>query len=144
MMTAARVNWGRWIADCPADGCTDARELGIGQTSIVCAAGHPATVVWPSDAEVVAISTALNRRPAEKNRNWYPEGHWLAAITGEPAGQTPKELDAETDAHVAAAADQRAAMSEIGKLIAGAGAVTLDDLGLSLADDGTIHLGKGE
>ena len=141
MTTDARVNWGRWIADCPADGCGDARELEIGQTSIVCAAGHPSTVRWPSPATVTAIGNELARRP-EKNRNWYPAGHWLAVITGEPHGQTPAQLRDETDAKMAAAADHRTTMTEIGKLIAGAGSVSLDDLGLSLADDGTIIMGK--
>ena len=56
--------------------------------------------------------------------------------------ETPADLDEETDAHLAAAAGQRNVAAQIGRLIAGAGPVSLDDLGISLADDGTIQLGK--
>jgi hypothetical protein len=143
MNTAARVDWGRWIADCPADGCSDAVGLELGRTSIVCAAGHPSTVVWPSDKERDAIWAALARRPAAKNRHWFPHGHPMAAATGNPDGQTPADLDEETDAHLQAAAEQHNLAAQIGRLIAGAGPVSLDDLGISLADDGTITLGKG-
>lgn len=130
MITLARVNWGRWIADCPQ--CDDAREVTPGQPSMMCAAGHAADIGWPNPAAVVAIGDALARRPDPRNQNWYPTGHPLAVAYGFEQGQTPAQLDAETDVNLAAN-DQRAArLAQLTALI--------DQLGIPVEPDGTIRL----
>lgn len=127
----AYVNWGRWVADCPVPGCHDAQQLTPGALSMMCADGHMSPVQWPGDAKsVTAISDALNVRPDERNRNWYPAGQPVAVAAGYPVDQTPADLDAETAAHNDAAADLAAKQVQLVGL--------LGDLGLSLQPDGTI------
>lgn len=139
MNALAYVNWGRWVADCPVDGCHDARELTPGTTTMTCVAGHISPVQWPGGpASVTAITAALGERAEPKTRNWLPAGHPMAATLGCPVDQTPAELRAETAAALQAASEQRSQMTGIASLIADVGAVTLDDLGLTVADDGTL------
>lgn len=139
MNALAYANWGRWVADCPVDGCHDARELAPGAAAMVCVNGHASTIRWPGDpASVAAITAALEERPEPKTRNWLPAGHPIAVASGYPVDQTPNELRAETHAAMQAAAEQRSQLTGIASLIAGAGQVTLDQLGLTLADDGTL------
>lgn len=43
----ARVNYGRWVADCPAQGCAGA-ELAHPQRGLLCGScGAQATIRWP-------------------------------------------------------------------------------------------------
>jgi hypothetical protein len=138
MNTYARVNQGRWIADCLVPYCNDARELAVGQTSIVCAKGHGSTVVWPPEKDVVAISNELARRPDEAKRNWCPSEAPIHLLTGEPVDQTVEDLAAEWEAAQDAEAAQRTFANQIGAMIVGAGAVSLDDLGLMISEDGLL------
>lgn len=91
----AYLNWGRWVAECSAPDCHDARQLTPGDTSMRCVRGHVTTIQWPGNES--AIDAAVANRP-EQNRNWFPEGHPLAAVAGFPAGQTVEELHEETRA----------------------------------------------
>lgn len=66
-----RVNHGRWVADCPTDGCVGAAlasESDHRFFCIICRAGVYA-VRWPSDDDRARIEAAMAPRPVE-NRNW--------------------------------------------------------------------------
>lgn len=72
----ARVNHGRWVADCPA--CPSAQLAGETFVCADCGSG-PFTVVWPRSAG--KIEDALEVRPVA-NRNWNP-GESLARLRAE-------------------------------------------------------------
>ena len=101
MIARAFMNWGRWVADCPREGCTYAFALEHGQARYVCrnkageGCGMDAPIEWPPDAE--QIEQALNRRPLEQTRNWYPLEHDVAVRGGAPHGQTVADLLAENE-----------------------------------------------
>ena len=99
----ARVNHGRWIADCPRRYCANAVKLQPGQATFHCAGDggcqQVAPVEWPADAD--GIWTALCERPVPSTRNWYPPGHVEAVRLGLPHGQTPAELRDEQRAYEA-------------------------------------------
>lgn len=93
----AYYNHGRWVVDCPHEGCTSALAV-AGAGSVVCAAppkgcGRQYRVDFPGEA--AEIERAVSIRP-EKNRNWFPEGHPLATAVGWPTGQSVEELHEET------------------------------------------------
>ena len=94
----ARVNHGRWIADCPRRYCANAMKLEPRQPAFHCGGEggcHMVTTVeWPHDAD--DIWQALLERPVPATRNWYPDGHVEAIRLGYPHGQTPDELRQET------------------------------------------------
>jgi hypothetical protein len=98
----ARVNHGRWIADCPRSYCANAVRLEPGQAVYHCGGEGGchmvADVEWPTDAD--SIWEALLERPVPATRNWYPPGHAEAARTGLPHGQSPADLRDETHAHM--------------------------------------------
>ncbi|KAF2774704.1 hypothetical protein [Streptomyces sp. OM5714] len=93
----ARVNHGRWIADCPRRYCANAVKLTPGQATFHCAGEggcqQVAHVEWPADPD--GIWQSLLERPVPSTRNWYPPGHVEAVRLGIPCGQTPAELRAE-------------------------------------------------
>lgn len=93
----ARVNHGRWIADCPRRYCANAVKLTPGQPTFHCSGGGGcqmvAPVEWPADA--ATIWDVLLERPVPSTRNWYPAGHVEAVRLGLPHGQTPAELRTE-------------------------------------------------
>lgn len=94
----AYMNFGRWVADCPQE-CGNARTLRQGDAAFHCnECGHVASVEWPEDPE--AIWQALRKRPANKNRNWFPKEHQLALSSGCPHGQSPADLDEESRVHL--------------------------------------------
>lgn len=97
----ARVNHGRWIADCPRDYCANAIALDPGQGVFQCAGTGGcqmlAEIEWPPDAD--EIWEVLSVRPVPATRNWYPAGHTEALRVGLPHGQTPEQLRAETAEH---------------------------------------------
>lgn len=91
----ARVVWGRWVADCPRDGCTQAEHFGqdpwtshvgglagdvfrCGTEGVSCGCGRVPVAgcglvcraVWPANVE--AIEKLLMQRPAQQTRNWSP------------------------------------------------------------------------
>jgi|SRR5688572_12525247 len=92
-MARAYVNHGRWVADCPTT-CGGAEELEAGQTMFACEECFQISPVdWPSDAD--EIWNALQERPFNRVRHWYPAQHDLAVRAGIPHGQTPEELRQE-------------------------------------------------
>jgi hypothetical protein len=126
------VDWGRWIVDCPVDGCNDARLVTPGQKTVACIKGHLSTVIWPGDATTVtAIMAALQKRPDESKQNWFPAGSKVAAAGGYPVDQTPADLDAETAANAVVTAAEDIKRSQLVTMLA--------DFGISVADDGTIQ-----
>lgn len=101
MIARAYCNWGRWVADCPNEFCTYAFELQPGQDRYVCrnrqgkGCGAEAPIEWPPDP--AGIEQELQRRPVEATRNWFPQDHTLALLTGSPHGQTVADLRAEAE-----------------------------------------------
>jgi hypothetical protein len=93
----ARVNHGRWIADCPRPHCANAIRLKAGQGSFHCGGDGGcqmvAQVEWPADPG--GIWEALQERPVPGTRNWYPDGHVEAVKLRLPHGQSPAELREE-------------------------------------------------
>lgn len=66
-----RVNWGRWIGDCPVPYCRTATQLGLYEPVFSCAAcGHRADAAWPPYAHDIA--RLLMMRPDFVTRNWEP------------------------------------------------------------------------
>lgn len=110
------INWGRFVVDCPVEGCHDARQVDPGQSTDNCAKGHPISIEWPKGAaQVMAV---LAERPDEQHRNWFPDGHPFAVATGQPHGQSVAELRAEANRGTILAADKadqvRAAIAALG------------------------------
>lgn len=97
----ARVNHGRWIADCPRPYCNNAMKLEPRQAMFHCGGQGgcrlAAAVEWPADAD--GIWEALTERPVPGTRNWYPPGHEEALRMGLAHGQSPAELRTETALH---------------------------------------------
>lgn len=94
----ARVNHGRWIADCPRRYCANAVRLQPRQSTFHCAGEGGCQMVapvdWPTDAD--EIWGALLERPVPGTRNWYPQGHVEALQLGLPHGQSAADLRDET------------------------------------------------
>lgn len=94
----ARVNHGRWIADCPRPYCNNAMKLEPRQASFHCGGAGGCNLVaeieWPTDPD--GIWAALAERPVPATRNWYPPGHDEAVRMRLPHGQSPPELREET------------------------------------------------
>lgn len=86
----AYVNHGRWIAECPYE-CGSALQL-FGREGVMrCTECHSISPIeWPDDAD--DIWEALEERRLPRTRNWFPEGHHLALKSGQPHGQSAKEL----------------------------------------------------
>lgn len=103
----ARVNHGRWIADCPRRHCANAVKLDPRQPVFHCAGEGGcqmvAEVEWPADAD--GIWEVLLERPVPGTRNWYPDGHVEAVRLGIPHGQSVAELRTEHREHDEADAD---------------------------------------
>lgn len=93
----ARVNHGRWIADCPRRYCANAIRLEPHQSTFHCSGlggcQMVAGIEWPADAD--DIWQALLERPVPTTRNWYPDGHVEAVRLGLPHGQTADDLRTE-------------------------------------------------
>lgn len=93
----ARVNHGRWIADCPRRYCANAIALQPRQAMFHCSGmggcQMVADIEWPPDAD--DLWAALLERPVPTTRNWYPPGHVEAVRLHLPHGQTAAELRAE-------------------------------------------------
>jgi hypothetical protein len=142
VMTAeAYLNHGRWVADCPASGCTDARAVypedanGVPSPSPIldqaCKRGHQFRIVMPPPQLEAQIVAAVDDREVDADKSWFPKGHQWAELGGFPTGQSPKELVAEGK-HVrehrgaqAAARRDRARQA-------------LADLGIEVRPDGTF------
>lgn len=97
----ARVNHGRWIADCPRPYCNNAILLSPRQAQFHCSGEGGCRLIsdveWPADAD--GIWDALLERPVPGTRNWYPHGHQEAVRMGLAHGQTAAELRDEQAEH---------------------------------------------
>lgn len=93
----ARVNHGRWIADCPRPYCANAVKLDPRQPLFHCAGEGGcqmiADIEWPPDAD--DIWQVLLERPVPATRNWYPPDHDEAVRLSIPHGQSVADLRAE-------------------------------------------------
>lgn len=73
-LLVARVDHGRWLADCPA--CNAGIALTPGASEAFCfgfGCGHRFThIAWPDDAAVEEIERTLRARPKIATRNWLP------------------------------------------------------------------------
>lgn len=79
VVAVARVNGGRWIADCPTDGCHGAEYVNIDELLFFCCEcrnaavdHHPLRVVIPANGMRQQIEAYLGARPAPATRNWFP------------------------------------------------------------------------
>ncbi|HEX2551625.1 MAG TPA: hypothetical protein VHK64_08530 [Nocardioidaceae bacterium] len=82
MKAIARLDWGRWLADCPSPTCTNAMVLQPGQEEFRCrflagprldqygGCGTVASIEWPDDKATVDADMAGR---AESEQNWRPE-----------------------------------------------------------------------
>lgn len=82
MKAVARLDWGRWVADCPAPNCKNAMQLERDQAEFRCrfladekrqlygGCGTVAPIEWPED--VAGIGRAVIGEP-EGAQNWRPE-----------------------------------------------------------------------
>jgi len=96
----AYMNHGRWIADCPRNGCRNALALQPGQAQFhctPCGCGVFADVEWPPDFEI--IDAVLSVRPIPETRHWAPAGHRQSIACGSPEGQTVMDLINESTNH---------------------------------------------
>jgi len=67
----ARVDWGRWIADCSRPYCRNAWQLTYDMTEWTCnLCGAVTSVMWPADPG--AVEYLLMMRPDPATRNWHP------------------------------------------------------------------------
>ena len=83
MNTVAYLNHGRWVVDCPRDGCPESRLATPGV--FICTNCHQiATVEIPP--ERAAVDAAVAARPVPQTRNWYP-------------GETVEQLYEENETH---------------------------------------------
>jgi hypothetical protein len=112
----AYVYRGRWVGDCPVEGCKNAEYLTVEplyanryskesrwdrKDYFICSNRQCGTVtqsiVFPHDAD--DIENVLNLRPLAMTRNWYPAGHITAVQHGVEDGQTVAELIQENIDH---------------------------------------------
>lgn len=80
MEAIARVNWGRWLADCPRPFCANAEHFGANRAGHVggltprgftCSeCGLQCPVQWPPNVD--DITFILGLRPVPATRNWQP------------------------------------------------------------------------
>lgn len=89
----ARVNGGRWIGDCPTDGCAGAEYVNLDELLFFCCECrnaafdyHPIPVEAPAEKARTQIEAYLVARPVPATRNWLP-------------GETVKDLRSENRAH---------------------------------------------
>lgn len=82
MKAIARLDWGRWLADCPGATCMNAMQLELGQPEFNCrflvdaqrqlygGCGTRAPIEWPADR--ASIEAEVAGRP-QGTQNWRPE-----------------------------------------------------------------------
>lgn len=140
MATApAYYNYGRFVADCPQPGCTDARavyhpQTGARQTEDVCAKGHRYQIDMPPPDLEAQIVAAVAARPEDADKAWYPRGHTRALLAGLPTGQSVDDLIRENEEVARFRADfDRARRARLAELLAEQG------IEVMVNDDGTFE-----
>ena len=63
-------NHGRWVADCPADQCSEAHTVTPGDGFVCVNCGATSKLKWPLNME--QIDRVLSTRPVPETRNWLP------------------------------------------------------------------------
>ena len=63
-------NHGRWVADCPADQCSEAHAVTPGDTFSCVNCGMVSKLGWPLNME--QIDRTLLLRAVPETRNWLP------------------------------------------------------------------------
>jgi len=88
------INYGRPIVECS---CKMAYVYQPGQHTRMCdgygGCGRVLTILVPPN--LPDLMEELAKRPFEKNRNWYPDGHPHGELHGVPTGQTVSDLATE-------------------------------------------------
>jgi hypothetical protein len=134
MRALAYLNYGRWVVDCPALGCTDARAVygkdGQRHSEDVCVNGHPFQIEMPPPAEEARLLAAVEGRE-ERDKAWFPRGHGWSTAAGFPTGQTPAELQAESKHVTKRRAEERSQKREYVETV-------LAEYGLTVQPDGTV------
>jgi hypothetical protein len=80
-VAVARVNQGRWIADCPTAACGGAEFVSLSEQHgfFCCECRNAATdnvcipVVLPDEKTIGQVAAYLCARPAPATRNWHPD-----------------------------------------------------------------------
>jgi hypothetical protein len=77
VVTHARLDWGRWVVDCPW--CASAQHASREDHRFFCVEcgnaavrGQWISVVWPDDAEIARVEELLSCRPSKDNQFWTP------------------------------------------------------------------------
>lgn len=129
-------NFGRWVVDCPAPQCTDARAVydknGIRQTEDTCARGHHFQIEMPPPALEAQITAVLSERVADEDKAWYPRGHERATLVGLPTGQSVADLRAEGEEVAKLRADEHGHRQERLRQ-------ALEEAGIRVRPDGTFE-----
>lgn len=138
----AYYNYGRWVVDCPEDGCADARSVypvhpltGVmsprPNTEDVCANGHPFTIEMPPAQLAAQIVGVLSERAEDRDKGWYPKGHPAAIRDRHPSGQTVDELLEENRMVAEYRAQEKQRDDDLLR-------ETLSGLGIEVRPDGTF------
>ena len=69
MNALAYLNHGRWVVDCPRDGCPEA-HLADSDLFVCANCGLVSKVVIPD--EMFAVNEIVEKRPVPQTRNWRP------------------------------------------------------------------------
>jgi hypothetical protein len=81
----ARVNWGRWIVDCPHPYCRDALTfdpLNSPPQLFECRnCGTQAEIGWPPEQMVIGVERLLMMRPDPADRCWDPSETLIDLMT---------------------------------------------------------------
>ena len=79
-VATARVDHGRWIADCPTEGCDGAEFVSLNGQPFFCTECRnavtdnvPIPVVLPDEKTRGQIDAYLSARPLAVTRNWRPD-----------------------------------------------------------------------
>ena len=70
MITSVYHNHGRWVADCPADQCSEAHRVTPGDGFLCVNCGLTSKLGWPLNME--QIDRVLSTRSVPETRNWLP------------------------------------------------------------------------
>jgi hypothetical protein len=139
----AYYNHGRFVVDCPAPGCTDARLVyevnpqtgvptGRRLTEDTCAKGHHFEIVMPDPQTEAQIVTVLAERVDDADKDWYPQGHTRALLEGFPTGQSAADLAAENREVARFRSAQQQAKRERMRHM-------LEEAGIEIRPDGTFE-----
>lgn len=96
MQSLVYINHGRVIVDCPF-GCGNAYIHKDGGTTMVCTGPGGCKYMFEVSApsNLGELYQELAKRPLDKNRNWFPEGHPIAVRGGFAMGQSVADLAEE-------------------------------------------------